>query len=657
MENYCCWTGQIINNNKSSLIFSRNTCRRRKKRISMLLGIKETKDLYYLEIKLTQRRRSATDFLHILEKATNKLSVWGKKFISTAGRITLIKSVIQALPVYYSTLSLVPISVLKKLVKMCRDFLWNKGDGNNGLHYVAWKDLCKPLKLGGMGIQSAVESVEPLRAKLVWKFYNEPNSLLSKSIYAKHGNQFLHSVRSHNSSPTWKLYLSGAKALKHIVKWNIMDGVSINIMKDIWLLDRKLECWPTFISNDIDNISNLSNFITEGTWNAEELKKYFGFDLVNLICNQKIDNDIHEDKLELLNSHSGFTLSALIKNANSEKMEIDLHWINGWSCLKKLKLNPRVHHFWWRLQKNALPTRDFLNQRKLVDGNLCPRVCCLVEDANHIATNCFRLNLLINKANSWGFEIPSFLNLNVVISFLKDKSFNKSFIKNLYCSLVFTSWKSRNTLIHEGKEMDDGFIVTNAITYASTSFSYIHSNHWNANQQMLTPYSWHPPPPGWIKINIDAALHCSKNAGIGGILRDHRGRMLLAYGFSLVHWDIRKLEWLAVRSIGNIIEDWKLKSKGIIVEGDNYNVMKHFKNLSNLDKRRLNKSSKEDFDFLNNFEVILFKYVSINCNKVAHWCANHAFNGNFTWDTLEVKKVPPTFFSLLKEESDRSSIT
>ncbi|PKU66600.1 hypothetical protein MA16_Dca021913 [Dendrobium catenatum] len=133
--------------------------------------------------------------------------------------------------------------------------------------------------------------------------------------------------------------------------------------------------------------------------------------------------------------------------------------------------------------------------------------------------------------------------------------------------------------------MDDGFMVTNAITYASTSFSYIHPDHWNANQQMLTPYSWHPPPPGWIKINIDAALHCSYNAGIGGILRDHRGRMLLAYRFSLVQWDIGKLEWLAVRSIGNIIEDWKLKSKGIIVEGDNYNVMKHFKNLSNLDKR------------------------------------------------------------------------
>ncbi|KAI0488528.1 hypothetical protein KFK09_028363 [Dendrobium nobile] len=178
-----------------------------------------------------------------------------------------------------------------------------------------------------------------------------------------------------------------------------------------------------------------------------------------------------------------------------------------------------------------------------------------------------------------------------------------------------------NALVHEGKEMEDGFIVTNAITYASTSFSYIHSDHWNANQHMLSPYSWHPPPPGWIKINIDAALHCSYKAGIGGILRDHKGRMLLAYGFSLVHWDIGKLEWLAVRSIGNIIEDWKLKSKGIIVEGDNYNVMKHFKNLSNLDKRRLNKSSKEDLDFLNNFEELRRLTVqnsAMNRNEVKH---------------------------------------
>ncbi|PKU62439.1 hypothetical protein MA16_Dca028967 [Dendrobium catenatum] len=124
--------------------------------------------------------------------------------------------------------------------------------------------------------------------------------------------------------------------------------------------------------------------------------------------------------------------------------------------------------------------------------------------------------------------------------------------------------------------MDDSIIVTNAITYASTYFSYIHSDHWDANQHELILSSWHPPPPRWIKINIDASLQCSKEAGIGGIFRDHKGRMLLSFGFSLMHWDIGALEWMAVRSLGKVIEYWMLNAKGMIVEGDNANVMSHF---------------------------------------------------------------------------------
>ncbi|PKU63475.1 hypothetical protein MA16_Dca022126 [Dendrobium catenatum] len=103
--------------------------------------------------------------------------------------------------------------------------------------------------------------------------------------------------------------------------------------------------------------------------------------------------------------------------------------------------------------------------------------------------------------------------------------------------------------------MEDDIIVTNAITYASTSFFYIHSDHWVANQHELISSSWHPPPPGWIKVNIDASLQCSNEDGIGGIFRDHKGRMLLSFGFSLMHWDIGALEWMVVRSFSKVIED------------------------------------------------------------------------------------------------------
>ncbi|PKU81670.1 putative mitochondrial protein [Dendrobium catenatum] len=113
---YCRWTGKQINFSKSSIIFN------------------------YLGIKIALRRLVAANFSKILEKAAFKLDIWGKKFISSMGRVVLIKSVIQAIHELYYSLSLVPMSILKRLDRMCRDFLWNKRNGNNGLHYVAWKD-------------------------------------------------------------------------------------------------------------------------------------------------------------------------------------------------------------------------------------------------------------------------------------------------------------------------------------------------------------------------------------------------------------------------------------------------------------------------------------------------------------------------------------
>ena len=43
------------------------------------------------------------------------------------------------------------------------------------------------------------------------------------------------------------------------------------------------------------------------------------------------------------------------------------------------------------------------------------------------------------------------------------------------------------------------------------------------------PSAWVPPSLGLCKINVDGALSCTKKlAGIGVVIRDHRGRILAA---------------------------------------------------------------------------------------------------------------------------------
>ena len=53
----------------------------------------------------------------------NRLGRWNDKFVSTAGRICLIKSVLSSLPLFHLSLYRMPIMVTKKIVKLQRKFL------------------------------------------------------------------------------------------------------------------------------------------------------------------------------------------------------------------------------------------------------------------------------------------------------------------------------------------------------------------------------------------------------------------------------------------------------------------------------------------------------------------------------------------------------
>ncbi|KAL0918959.1 hypothetical protein M5K25_011011 [Dendrobium thyrsiflorum] len=102
------------------------------------------------------------------------------------------------------------------------------------------------------------------------------------------------------------------------------------------------------------------------------------------------------------------------------------------------------------------------------------------------------------------------------------------------------------------------------------------------NPSKLFSHSWHPPQPGWIKVNIDAVLLKSNEASVAGVFWDHKGRLLLAFGFKCIHWDSDFLELLAFRSLKVVFQEWRMDASGIIIEGDNYNVIKHLQ--SSVDK-------------------------------------------------------------------------
>lgn len=70
----------------------------------------------------------------LLSRTQARLNSWAKKHLSMAGRVTLINSVISALPSYLMQTTLLPDNVIKDFEKLMRGFLWGDSSEKRKLH-------------------------------------------------------------------------------------------------------------------------------------------------------------------------------------------------------------------------------------------------------------------------------------------------------------------------------------------------------------------------------------------------------------------------------------------------------------------------------------------------------------------------------------------
>lgn len=107
----------------------------------------------YLGLPFYNFRSKNAAFGEVVDKLANKLSGGKSKALSMAGRITLIKSVAQAIPMYVMQTFQLPKAMLRKMDRLHRNFLWNfKDDDRRHLHLKSWNSVCTPKVHGGLGI-------------------------------------------------------------------------------------------------------------------------------------------------------------------------------------------------------------------------------------------------------------------------------------------------------------------------------------------------------------------------------------------------------------------------------------------------------------------------------------------------------------------------
>jgi hypothetical protein len=125
--------------------------------------------IIYLGIPLTLRRPTASQLQPLVDKTAGKLPTWKSRLMNKAGRLAFVKSVLSAIPLHMLLVLDPPKHILKLLERIQRGFLWvARAQANGGNCHVNWRRVCRPISLGGLGIQDLARTGLALRLRWLW---------------------------------------------------------------------------------------------------------------------------------------------------------------------------------------------------------------------------------------------------------------------------------------------------------------------------------------------------------------------------------------------------------------------------------------------------------------------------------------------------------
>lgn len=359
---------QQINLQKSSMFLSKQICGRKLARVQQVLECKVKQFPFnYLGAPLYKGRCKAEYFDRVIQIISNKLEGWKSKFMSFAGKITLIKSVLASIPVHTLSCMAVPKSIILRLENLMKAFLWSQ-HGEKRLSWVAWDEVCTPYNEGGLGIRALKDTVYGLQGKLAWKVYTG-NTLWTKLLRQKYGSNFNQGAytRQQSASALWRQIYPHFQNFEEIGQWSVGQG-RISFWKDNWL--------GTIL--DKTNSSNIT--VQEGLLELEKWKPALTEDQW-FKAKAIVTDDQIKDELRCTLSPSGkFRIADYVKKyqrPKAKKWWSDIMW-NKYSSF-------RVNAFNWKIMRRAIPVDRNVQMRGIALVSRC--VCCSnpkVETLEHL---------------------------------------------------------------------------------------------------------------------------------------------------------------------------------------------------------------------------------------------------------------------------------
>lgn len=173
-------SGQKVNKGKSSLYCSAKIPHVRQNMLSRVANIPLKQcPLSYLGCPIIKGRAKLIYFEELLQKFQARLQGWYTKLMSNMGRIVLIQSVLNSMPIHLLTSLSLPKGIISRMNSIMASFLWSGKANTRKRHWCSSKNITMPKEEGGLGFRKFEEVQQAFRMKQVFGLLN------GKSLWAK----------------------------------------------------------------------------------------------------------------------------------------------------------------------------------------------------------------------------------------------------------------------------------------------------------------------------------------------------------------------------------------------------------------------------------------------------------------------------------------
>lgn len=139
---------------KSSVYFGKGCPEAVREEVKGTLNVQnETLCEKYFGLPSEVGRSKNGTFAYIKDRVWKRVQGYMEKLLSGSGKEILIKSVIQALPIYSMSVFKLPRGLCEHITSLVRNFWWGSKAGQRKTAWVAWDAITMPKYKGGLGFR------------------------------------------------------------------------------------------------------------------------------------------------------------------------------------------------------------------------------------------------------------------------------------------------------------------------------------------------------------------------------------------------------------------------------------------------------------------------------------------------------------------------